>query len=155
MMILIKKAQYAAVISWKTQLKTGTLTVIMMILMLKVLISVTSQVQTGLQRARIPVTSRSIVFDSCLMPLFQLWRKCGVTVKNVFLNGWGAFCYHCVHSWPHGGVVLSPFTQGVAAGNLSSGVILCTGHHFKRVGEAVSACNIRFVITFRGSTFGQ
>ena len=67
----------------------------------------------------------------------------------------GAFCYHCVHSWPHGGLVLSPFTQGVAAGNLCSGGILFTGHHFKRVGEAVSACNIRFVITFRGSTFGQ
>ena len=37
-----KKRSYAAVISWKTQLKTGT--VIMMILMLKVLISFTSQV---------------------------------------------------------------------------------------------------------------
>ena len=31
--------------------------------------------------------SRSIVFDSCSMPLFQLWRRCGVTVKNVFLIG--------------------------------------------------------------------
>lgn len=62
MMILIKKAQYAAVISWKTQLKTGTLTVIMMILMLKVLISVTSQVQTGLQRTRIPVTKAGQLF---------------------------------------------------------------------------------------------
>lgn len=55
-----KKAQYAAVISWKTQLKTGT--VIMMILMLKVLISVTSQVQTGLQRTRIPVTKAGQLF---------------------------------------------------------------------------------------------
>lgn len=61
MMILIKKAQHAAVISWKTQLKTGTLTVIM-ILMLKVLISVTSQVQTGLQRTRIPVTKAGQLF---------------------------------------------------------------------------------------------
>lgn len=60
MMILMKKAQYAAVISWKTQLKTGT--VIMMILMLKVLISVTSQVQTGLQRTRIPVTKAGQLF---------------------------------------------------------------------------------------------
>lgn len=57
-----KKAQYAAVISWKTQLKTGTLTVIMMILMLRVLISVTSQVQTGLQRTRIPVTKAGQLF---------------------------------------------------------------------------------------------
>ena len=59
----------------------------------------------------------------------------------------GAFCNHCVHSWPHGGLVLSPFTQGVAAGNLCSGGILFTGNHFKRVGDAMSACNIRFVIT--------
>ena len=59
----------------------------------------------------------------------------------------GAFCYHCVHSWPHGGLVLSPFTQGVTAGNLCSGGILFTGNHFKRVGDAMSACNIRFVIT--------
>ena len=62
MMILMKKAQYAAVISRKTQLKTGTLTVIMMILMLKVLISVTSQVQTGLQRTRILVTKAGQLF---------------------------------------------------------------------------------------------
>lgn len=55
-----KKRSYAAVISWKTQLKTGT--VIMMILMLKVLISVTSQVQTGLQRTRIPVTKAGQLF---------------------------------------------------------------------------------------------
>ena len=55
-----KKSSYAAVISWKTQLKTGT--VIMMILMLKVLISVTSQVQTGLQRTRIPVTKAGQLF---------------------------------------------------------------------------------------------
>lgn len=55
-----KKRSYAAVISWKTQLKTGT--VIMMILMLKVLISVTSQVQTGLQRTRILVTKAGQLF---------------------------------------------------------------------------------------------
>lgn len=55
-----KKSSYAAVISWKTQLKTGT--VIMMILMLKVLISVTSQVQTGLQRTRILVTKAGQLF---------------------------------------------------------------------------------------------
>lgn len=55
-----KKSLYAAVISWKTQLKTGT--VIMMILMLKVLISVTSQVQTGLQRTRILVTKAGQLF---------------------------------------------------------------------------------------------
>lgn len=54
------KRSYAAVISWKTQLKTGT--VIMMILMLKVLISVTSQVQTGLQRTRILVTKAGQLF---------------------------------------------------------------------------------------------
>ena len=57
-----KKSSYAAVISWKTQLKTGTLTVIMMILMFKVLISVTSQVQTGLQRTRILVTKAGQLF---------------------------------------------------------------------------------------------
>lgn len=55
-----KKRSYAAVISWKTQLKTGT--VIMMILMLKVLISVTSQIQTGLQRTRILVTKAGQLF---------------------------------------------------------------------------------------------
>lgn len=55
-----KKSSYAAVISWKTQLKTGT--VIMMILMLKVLISVTSQVQTGLQRTRILATKAGQLF---------------------------------------------------------------------------------------------
>ena len=55
-----KKSSYAAVISWKTQLKTGT--VIMMILMLKVLISVTSQVQTGLQRTRILATKAGHLF---------------------------------------------------------------------------------------------
>lgn len=55
-----KKRSYAAVISWKTRLKTGT--VIMMILMLKVLISVTSQVQTGLQRTRILVTKAGQLF---------------------------------------------------------------------------------------------
>ena len=55
-----KKRSYAAVISWKTQLKTGT--VIMMILMLKVLISFTSQVQTGLQRTRILVTKAGQLF---------------------------------------------------------------------------------------------
>lgn len=55
-----KKRSYAAVISWKSQLKTGT--VIMMILMLKVLISVTSQVQTGLQRTRILVTKAGQLF---------------------------------------------------------------------------------------------
>lgn len=55
-----KKRSYAAVISWKTQLKTGT--VIMMILMLKVLISVTSRIQTGLQRTRILVTKAGQLF---------------------------------------------------------------------------------------------